>query len=143
MRGAKTAKQHAPHDFHGEIELLHKCCKREHADAWKNGNAQDTATDPVTMALHKKSLKWVPGESVMFAWCWTQQQWNLMAQSAHIDPLKLHNLRLGTNSIMVKHDESKADKQVPRLAPKNFCPNPCDHEPCHFTGLGVCLLFGK
>ena len=60
-----------------------------------------------------------------------------MARLANIDPLKLHNFRLGIDSITVKFDESKADKQAQRLAQKNVYAHPCDFRLCCFTGLGI------
>ena len=69
----------------------------------------DTAADPLSIALHKKLLQWALHENNAFVWHRTQQQWNLMAQLENIDPLKLHNFKLGTNGMIVKHDESEAD----------------------------------
>ena len=105
----------------------------------------DTPADPISMALHKKLLQWALDENNTFVWHWTQQQWNLMARSANIDQLKLHNFKLGTDSIVVKHDESKANKQALPLAQKNVHGHPFDHRLCYFTGLGVhiALLKGK
>ena len=66
-----------------------------------------------------------------------------MAQSANIDPLKLHNFRLRIDSIMVKFDESKADEQAQQLALKNIHAHPFDFKLCHFTGLGVHIALSK
>ena len=107
MWGAKTAKQFTPPTFYGDIETFHKAYRKKHADAEKKGDAQDTAADPMTLALHKKLLQWALDENNICVWHWTQQQWNLMARSANIGPLKLHNFKLGIDSITVKFDESK------------------------------------
>ena len=143
MWGAKTAKQFTPPAFHGDIETFHKACRKKHANAGKKGDAQDTAADPITLALCEKPLEWSLDENDIHAWHWTQQQWNLMAPSANVDPLKLHNFRLGIDSIMVKFDESEADEQAQRLALKNVCAHPFDFRLCHCTGLGVCVALWK
>merc|ERR1711884_812893 len=88
-------------------------------------------------------MGWTLDENDIHAWHWTQQQWNLMAQSANIDPLKLHNIKLGIDSIMVKFDESKAEKQAQRLALKNVCAHPFDFRLCCFTGLGIYVALWK
>ena len=66
-----------------------------------------------------------------------------MAWLANIDPMKLHNVKLGIDSITVKFDESKADKQAQRLALKNVCAHPFDFRLCHFTGLGIHIALQK
>ena len=143
MWGAKTAKRHLPADFYELIERFHKGYKREHADAGKKGEAMDTAADPISIALHKKLLQWALNENNAFVWHWTQQQWTLMARSANIDPLKLHNFKLGPDGVIAKCDESKADKQAQRLAQKNFCAHPFDFRLCCFTGLGIHIALWK
>ena len=66
-----------------------------------------------------------------------------MARSANIGPLKLHNFMLGIDSIMVRFDESKCDKQAQRLALKNVCVHPFDFRLCYFTGLGIHIALQK
>ena len=143
MWGAKTAKQHLPADFCELIERFHKGHKREHADARKKGEAMDTAADPISIALCKKLLQWALDENNVFVWHWTQQQWTLMAQSANIDPLKLHNFKLGTDSPVIKCDESEADKQAQQLAQKNVRTHPFDCRLHCFTGLGAHVAVWK
>ena len=143
MWGAKTAKQHLPVDFYEDNEHFHKGCQREHADARKKGEAMNTAADPISVALHKKLLQWALDESDVFVWHWTQSQWNLMAWSANIDPLKLHNFKLGTDAVMIEFDESKSDEQAQRLAQKNVHAHPFDFRLCHFTGLGIHVALWK
>ena len=103
----------------------------------------DTAVDPISIALYKKLLQWALNENNVFVWHWTQSQWNLMARSANIDPLKLHNFKLGTNSIVIKYDESKSDKQAQQLAQKNVYAHPFDFRLCYFTGLGIHIALWK
>ena len=51
-------------------------------------------------------------------WHWTLQQLNLMACSASADTLKTTNSKLGTDSFVVKHNNSKAGKQAEWLSRK-------------------------
>ena len=103
----------------------------------------DTVADPISVALHKKLLQWALDENNVFVWHWSQQQWNLMARSANVDPLKLHNFKLGTDAVMVEFDESKLDEQAQRLAQKNVHAHPFDFRLCHFTGLGIHIALWK
>ena len=66
-----------------------------------------------------------------------------MARSANIGPLKLHNFKLGIDLIIVKFDDSKADKQAQRLALKNVYAHPFDFRLCYFTGLGIHVALSK
>ena len=71
-------------------------------------------------------------------WHWTQCQWSLMACGSNIDPLTVHNFRLGTDSIICKYDDdSKCDKSAECLAMKNIYANPLDWNMCYWTGFGI------
>jgi hypothetical protein len=61
-----------------------------------------------------------------------------MARSASIDPLAFHHFNLGVDSIISKHDDSKADKIGERLSGKNICANPLNWQMCWWTGMAVC-----
>lgn len=49
-------------------------------------------------------------------------QWHCMAHSASIDDLIFLQLKLGTDSIVVEYDDSKADQKGERTMPKNCLP---------------------
>jgi len=46
-----------------------------------------------------------------------------MARCASVDPLGFHNFSLGQDSIIVKYDDSKSDKDGERLSEKNVYAN--------------------
>ena len=60
-----------------------------------------------------------------------------MAQSASVDPLHIGNIRLGSDSFIIKYDKSKADQTGARLSEKNIYANPFDWKQCYWTGLGI------
>ena len=49
-----------------------------------------------------------------------------MARCASVDPLGFHNFSLGQDSLIVKYDDSKADKDGDRLSEKHIYAN-TDH----------------
>ena len=63
-----------------------------------------------------------------------------MGRSASVDPLGLHNLKLGTDSIVITYDDSKMDSMGERLHPKNCYANPyCPHIST-FLALGIWIM---
>jgi hypothetical protein len=68
-------------------------------------------------------LHWAVAENNVFVWFWTLAQWNFMVQSASIGPLSFANFRTGTDSIIVKYDNSKMDKAGEQLSEKNLYAN--------------------
>ena len=46
-----------------------------------------------------------------------------MARCASVDPLGFHNFSLSQDSIIVKYDDSKVDKDGERLSEKNMYAN--------------------
>ena len=85
----------------------------------KKGQAANKAVDSISISLCKKLFQWSLEENNIMVWHWTQQQWNLMARSASVDPLKTTNFKLGTDSFVVKCNNSKANKQAEQLSEKN------------------------
>lgn len=68
-----------------------------------------------------------------------------MARSASIDCLAFHNFSMGLDSIVIKYDDSKADKAGEKLSEKNVYANPLDWTMCTWTALGefFSLLYTK
>ena len=60
-----------------------------------------------------------------------------MARSASVDPLRLDNIRCGLDSIIVKYDDSKADKAGERSSEKNVFSNPFKCSMDWWCGFGV------
>ena len=64
-----------------------------------------------------------------------------MGRPVSIDPLRFRNFKLGTDSIIGKYDEAKAQKDGEKLSEKNLYANPQNYQMCLWTGLGVwCAL---
>lgn len=63
-----------------------------------------------------------------------------MGRSASIDPLALHNFRSGTDSIIIKFDNSKTDGTGERVKPKNCYANPYSPEISSVLALGMWFL---
>ena len=64
-----------------------------------------------------------------------------MARCASVDPLGFHTFSLGQDSIIVKYDDSKSDKEGERLSEKNVYANTEHYYLCFWTGLGIwCAL---
>ena len=60
-----------------------------------------------------------------------------MARSISIDHLGFPNLKRGSDSIIVKYNESKNDKAGEKCSNKNINANPTDPSMCFFTALGI------
>lgn len=64
-----------------------------------------------------------------------------MARSANVNPLSLHNIKLGDpDAIELCFDESKCDKTGKRVTPKNVFANPLQPQICWFTAMGVWMM---
>ena len=135
--GAETAGARLPVAFHEKVDRFLASYKKEYQQAKKNGLVEETAADPITEPLYKLILQWALDANNIFVWFWTIAQWNFMARSASVDPLGFHNFSLGTDSIIGKYDDSKADKSGERLSEKNIYANPFEWKMCFWTGLGV------
>ena len=64
-----------------------------------------------------------------------------MSRCASINPLGFHNFSNSEDSIVCKHDDSKADKEGDKLSEKNVFANPFNFMVCFWTGVGIlCAL---
>lgn len=139
--GAKTANERLPASFFERTSEYLIAYKKQYAVAKREGKTgDDQATDPIPLPVYKFLLRRSIQENNMFAWTWTLLQWNCMARSASIDCLGLHNIRLGPDSIIIKYDESKADKAGERLSEKNIFANPKEWKMCTWLSLGKFLF---
>ena len=111
--------------------------KKEFVNHKRRGNTDDTTSDPIPWTLYKLVIDWALNSSNILVWFWTISQWNCMARGANIDPLHFGNFTLGPDSIVVKYDDSKADKNAVRLSEKNIYANPDDWRLCFWTGLCI------
>ena len=135
--GATQANQLLPTEFFTQSEQYLASYKKKVVDAKKNGDTDERSAAPIPVVLYKLLLKWaLEGNNVM-VWFWTICQWNFMARSCNIEPLRLNNFSLGADSIIGKYDYSKADQTGERLSEKNIFANPFDWKTCFWTGLGI------
>ena len=139
MWGSKVAGKLLPVKFYEMFNQFLHGYKKEFAKEKKKGNVHQMEADPIPMGLYHLLLKWALDSNNTFVWFWTLGQWNCMAQCASIDPLGLHNMKLGSDSLVIKYDDSKADKSGERLSEKNIYANLIEWQECFWTGMGVWL----
>jgi hypothetical protein len=144
MWGAKMASERLPTKFYKVVDNFLASYKKEFIAAKKQGNTEETSSDPIPMSLYKLVAKWALEQNNILVWFWTLSQWNCMARSSSIDNLGFHNLKIGNDSIRLKYDDSKADKAGERLSEKNIYANPKDWRLCWWTSFGIwCCLRGN
>jgi hypothetical protein len=135
--GSKMAGERLPSSFFEEMEIYLGAYKKKFAHARKLGNVEEYSTDPIPTPVYRLLLRRAIEMNNTFAWTWTLLQWNCMARSASIDCLAFHtNFSLGTDSIAIKHDETKADKAGEKLSEKTLYANPIDWTMCTWLALG-------
>jgi hypothetical protein len=134
--GAKMAGEQLPSSFFEDMETYLTAYKKKFAQAKKLGNVDEYSTDPIPTPVYRFLLRQSIKTNNMFAWTWTLLQWNCMARSASIDCLGFHNFSLGMDSIVIKYDESKADKAGEKLSEKIFYANPLNWTQCSWLALG-------
>jgi hypothetical protein len=137
--GAEMAGERLSSKCIEEMDKFVRSYRKQHTDAKKKGEIDDNSADPIPLPLFKLICLWALQENNMFVWFWTIAQWNFVARSASIDPLKLSNFRVGTDSIIGKYDETKADKAGERLSEKNIYAQTFDWKICFWTSFGVWL----
>ena len=102
--GATQANQLLPTEFFTQSEQYLASYKKKVVEAKKNGDTDERSAAPIPVVLYKLLLKWaLEGNNVM-VWFWTICQWNFMARSCNIEPLRLDNFSLGADSIIGKYD---------------------------------------
>lgn len=140
--GSKMAGERLPSSFYEDMEIYLGAYKKKFAHAKKQGNVEEYSTDPIPLPVYRFLLRRSIETNNVFAWTWTLLQWNCMARSASIDCLAFHNFSLGLDSIVIKYDESKADKAGEKLSEKNVYANPFDWTMCTWLALGIyCFVF--
>ena len=135
--GARTVKKNLPSDYYTEMESFLQSFKKETAKAKKEGNLDEKQADPISFTLYRLILSWSLSQGNLLLWTWTQLQWNLMARSISIDPLSLHNISIGEDCLVIRHDSTKSDKEGERLHKKHVYANPKDPMACPVLALGV------
>ena len=144
MWGPLMQEELLPSKFYTMFDNFLGGYKKEFKKKKKLGLVDEGTADPITFPLYKLILTWCLTSNNIFAWFWTLMQWNLMARSASIDPLGMHNFKLGADSIIGKYDTAKADQAGERLSKKNIYANPGNWQLCTWTGMGIwCALNNK
>ena len=138
--GAREQGTVLSQEFHQEIELYLKSFKKETVKAKRLGDTEEKDSDPMPLALYVSICTWFVLDSQIFSWCYMILMWNCMARSASIDPLGLHNFKLGADSILITYDDSKMDGTGERTHPKNCYANPINPNICLFLSLSIWLV---
>ena len=137
--GAREQGTVLTQEFHQEIELYLKSFKKETVTAKRLGDTEENDSDPIPLALYVSICTWFVLDSQIYSWCYMILMWNCMARSASIDPLGLHNFKLGADSILITYDDSKMDGTGERTHPKNCYANPINPNICLFLSLSIWL----
>ena len=139
--GAEKRKVPLPHKYTVEMKAFLANYKKEHSAAKKDGNVEENESDPFSFSLLRLVCVWFIDTGNIFGWCFILTQWMCMARSINIDCLGWHNLKKGEDSIVVKYDETKADKSGESCSDKNIYANPQDWYVCWYTCLGIYCCF--
>ena len=132
--------EHLSVKFYATIQDYLQDYKKEYTNHKSSGKMEDKSCDPIPVSLYKLLLQWALDANNIFVWFWSIAQWNCMARSALINPLHTGNFCAGTDSIIVKYDTTKADKNAERLSEKNIFGNPFDWRCCFWTDLGLWIV---
>ena len=66
-----------------------------------------------------------------------------MGWAISIDPLSLHNIKIGVDHIIIKNDSTKSDQGGEKLIDKHCNVNPKDPQCCLNTLLGIWLCLNQ
>jgi hypothetical protein len=139
--GSKMAGEPLPSQFHQEMTRYIGAYNKKFAQAKKSGDVDEFSTDPIPLPVYRFLLRRSIETNNVFAWTWTLLQWNCMARSASIDCLAFHNFSVGIDSVVIKYDDSKADKTGEKLSEKNVYSNPLGWTMCSWLAIGIyCFL---
>lgn len=123
-----------------EMEKYLKSYRKEFAKAKSNGLVEERDADPISSGLFRLICQWAVDGSNVFVWVFGLCVWHCMARTISVDCLALHNIQRGTSdSIKIKHDETKTDKAGEFTHEKNCYANPYDPSVCLYTALGCWL----
>jgi hypothetical protein len=127
--------------FRQKVSTYLSSFKKERRVAARKGLTEEHDADPLHFPLYSKLCMWFIVDSNPFAWVYQVLLWNCMGRSSSVDRLGLHNLKLGTDSLIVTYDDSKTDNTGERVHPKNIYANPYNPSISPFLSLAVwCAL---
>jgi len=120
--GAKIQNQRLPYQFHEMFDRFISAYTKEYAQATSEGKTDKNSCDPIPFKVYKLILKWAIETSNILVWFLSLSQWNCMARSANIDPLKFHNFSVAcfvhhSNSILanITHIPGHKINNIPLL----------------------------
>ena len=122
--GATVLKTPLPAMYYDEIVPFLAAYKKEHASNKKKGNVDEQEADPISMSLFQKICHWALETGNVFLWVWVLLQWHAIGRSITIDPTSFHHFTLGLDNIVLKYEDSKADKEGKRCSEKHMYDNP-------------------
>ena len=135
--GASERKSSMSPLYHVEMKKFLAQYKKEVAANRKTGNVDEYDSDPFSFQLVRQLASWFLYSGNIFCWFFLLMQWNCMARSINIDCIGFSNFKRGTDSIIVKYDETKADKAGENCHNKNLYANPSDPTVCLFVAFGL------
>ena len=103
----------------------------------KEGVVDESNTDPFSFPLYCLVANGFIKENNLFSCLFIIFQWNCIARSISIDHKGFTNMKRGTDSIIVKCNQTKSDKTDERYTNKNVFANPTDPSINFFTALGI------
>ena len=127
-------------DYYRDIETYLKSFRKESVQAKRSGETEELDADPMPFPLYEQLCRWKLDAGNIFGWIYLTLLWNCLGRSASVDPLGLHNLKLGTDSIIVTYDDSKMDNTGERVHPKNCYANPYNPTISTFLALEVYIV---
>lgn len=120
-----------------EMKKFLESYKKEVAAQKKLGKVEEFDSDAFTFPLVRTLCSWFLKSGDVISWLFLLMQWNCMARSINIDCIGFSNLKRGSDSIIVKYDETKSDKTGETCSNKHIYGNPADPVVCVFLALGL------
>ena len=111
--------------------------KNEVAANKKLGKVDEYDSDPFSFTLVMFICMLVLDSGDIFSLVGFLMQWNCMTRSINIDYVGFSNLKRGTDSLVIKYDDTKADKTGENCHNKKLYTNPKDPIGCVFLAIGI------
>ena len=127
-------------EYHQKLKWFLESFRKECKVATGTGEMELQDADPMCFDLYTALCSWYVHEGSIFNWTYQVLLWNCMGRSCSVDPLGLHNFKLGPDSIVITYDRSKSDMGGERVHPKNCYANPYNPYISSFLALGVWFL---
>ena len=110
--------------------------KNSSAAAKKDGQCEERGADPIPWELFTFMCECAVNKGDSFWWLFSLLQWNCMSRCQNIDNLKLPNLSINGDAIVIQFDTTKMDQGGEKTSPKHCYANPFNFKTCLFTAMG-------